>query len=1692
MPFYNEPRLIESAPLTLDDTDVSFWDYLRASAGDAWNDSPMVALKHTGDIYMAQVGEDTVADLAMQNGLSIDLDQIEFTGTPALSLDEQTRIIKDSGLEGHVKAQEGYNAEALNIVMQDKQDEIDRALTREQAPAWMAPFGFAVGLGTSFLDPINIALSFVPVLGQQRVMRMLASASGAGGRAAVRAGVGAVEGAVGAAMVEPLVYLAKNQQQADYGMTDSLLNIAFGAVMGGAMHSAAGAWGDWVRSRRGRRNPWEIVSPTDQTEILRKAFADDLFSAAEQAGASITREQADLTSVLFDVRARTWAYDEGMSVQDYYDRYRPDFRTSFEKANENLVSEINTELTEENISIEGISKPSVTQQVEEVIDGHRRIRGLETSILNGQTSEPARYELRELTDIIPSHDPEAQFEKRTDYPEGVQERPYHSDSGEQEKVLRNAATLDPRYLLNDNPDAVNGPPLVTESGIVLGGNSRTMSMQLAYGRFPERAEGYRNALRQRAALFGLNPAAVDTFERPVLVRVVPGGEDVADMAVRSRLYNQSQTQGLQAKAEGVSKARLLTVETMDTLATDMEDFDSLREFLASAKSKDFINALVRDGVIEQTQLSRLTDASGKLNDAGKDLVENALRGHIVPDYDVLNATPPAVLNKLDRAIPALSRLKARGEGWDMSSVVTRALRAIASAESEGKDISIYLGQGDLFQVGPKPAVQALALTFSNATQKEVQLRFTVLADAAEKQARGQTSLFAQTGNTPAREFVRAFMEPVASVDGEAVPSFNPTKSAEHAAIQYAYEHGGKGHSISTALEELQKKLSGRKTPAEEKARARELMGELGQFSGAVNIYEPKLGQFFSYRKGDELFQTAYHGTPHRFDEFSLEHIGEGEGNQAHGWGLYFAQERGTSERYKTGLGVNITLDGKPFYDGVKGKLESSTGNRMADDTLLAFNGNIDEAIAELQDDVDYGVPEAVEALDVLQSIKEDNRLKVEERGQLFEVDIPENDVLLDEQKPLSEQPHIARLLDEYAEKIGDWSFSAEDGFLADWTGRKIYSEISEQLGSPRAASEYLNAAGIKGITYDGQQDGRSFVVFDDKAIQVLNTFYQFVGEKGAAQLDLVEEATTRLDNLDIARKMESAGKDAKTIKLATGWERGADGKWRYEIDDSLSSYSSKGDENTRRWHPDYVKYQDLQLKNIDALLGKAEWTDQDEKDLHKLDDIWGNEIGRRRDLLDDGQAVLEDMLIHEELFNAYPELRRIPVRFAEEQGARGVYRGKTQGITLSPGRSDKETFSTLMHEVQHAIQEIEGFARGGNAASTEVAQAGAEKEYFSILDSTERTIKNSQAEIEDLNGYVERGEASREDIQEDVQYWENVINNQKEIQQKARENIEFLHEFGFHNVSPQKRYDYYTKLSGETEARNTQSRMSMTLEERLASLASETEDVAREEQIFFENTIRAAMAEEAPPGPKAAVTFDAAEDAKAIISFFQSADVTSAPHEIYHIFRRELAETAMAEGASEKSRQMWRQACEFVGAEPGQAWTREMEEKFAMAGERFLTEGVAPRPDLQGLFEKMRQWFLEIYTAVESAGVELSDGMRKTFGDMLALSPEESDAAFRYGLGRLIEQSPVEGMDTSVQQSLDEKAAPAEVLAALQDDSVARLNEAISYTSKLPPEDMKAMTDAFNAEIADLDAVISAEEARAQIMREAALCDLRR
>lgn len=105
-----------------------------------------------------------------------------------------------------------------------------------------AAAGFAGGLAASFTDPVNVASGFIPFVGQYRYARWLSQAgTSTAARAGVRAAAGAVEGAAGAALIEPLVYAGATSQQLDYGLTDSFLNVTLGGVMGGGLHTIGGA-----------------------------------------------------------------------------------------------------------------------------------------------------------------------------------------------------------------------------------------------------------------------------------------------------------------------------------------------------------------------------------------------------------------------------------------------------------------------------------------------------------------------------------------------------------------------------------------------------------------------------------------------------------------------------------------------------------------------------------------------------------------------------------------------------------------------------------------------------------------------------------------------------------------------------------------------------------------------------------------------------------------------------------------------------------------------------------------------------------------------------------------------------------------------------------------------------------------------------------------------------------------------------------------------------------------------------------------------------------------------------------------------------------------------------------------------------------------------------------------------------------
>lgn len=360
-----------------------------------------------------------------------------------------------------------------------------------------------------------------------------------------------------------------------------------------------------------------------------------------------------------------------------------------------------------------------------------------------QGADPARFALVEVDALNASHRPEAGFGKNPSYPEGVQERAYHTDRAEQEKVIANAVRYDPAYTVNTNPDAINGPPIVTPDGLVLGGNSRAMTLKVVYGNYPQSAAKYREALKANAAALGIDPAAVDQMQRPALVRVLDNAP--ADLARAAHAYNRPPTQAVEGKAEGVSKGHLISEGTLADLAAGMDDFDSLREYLASGTSKSLVRSLMQDGVIEATQYNRLVSgATGLLTEDGKRLVENSLRGAVVDDIDLLNSLPPAALQKLDKAIPDLARLKARGEAWDISQDLKKALADYAQLKA-GPYTSVpeYLAQATIFEKPNAAAggrVRDLLEALNTLTPNKFRGAVKELADLAGQDVAGQGTL----------------------------------------------------------------------------------------------------------------------------------------------------------------------------------------------------------------------------------------------------------------------------------------------------------------------------------------------------------------------------------------------------------------------------------------------------------------------------------------------------------------------------------------------------------------------------------------------------------------------------------------------------------------------------------------------------------------------------------------------------------------------------------------------------------------------------------------------------------------------------------------------------------------------------------------------------------------------------------------
>ena len=216
--------------------------------------------------------------------------------------------------------------------------------------------------------------------------------------------------------------------------------------------------------------------------------------------------------------------------------------------------------------------------------------------------------------------------------------------------------------------------------------------------------------------------------------------------------------------------------------------------------------------------------------------------------------------------------------------------------------------------------------------------------------------------------------------------------------------------------------------------------------------------------------VAYHGTPHKFDKFSLEKIGTGEGAQAFGWGLYFAGKKELGEYYRKALaGRQVQIDGKAVP--IRTPADRIASNELSAASALApaRSGNPDPfefAIGRTEDHAEANqdqYPEVADQWRAVGNVIRDWKAKgatIGTAGSLHTVELPDDRTMLDWDEPLSRQP---ALVQRALKKLGvinpDGTVGSIEGSKDDPDGEAIYTAIEEMAAEDYGPDTILNAKG---------------------------------------------------------------------------------------------------------------------------------------------------------------------------------------------------------------------------------------------------------------------------------------------------------------------------------------------------------------------------------------------------------------------------------------------------------------------------------------------------------------------------------------------------------------------------------------------------------------------------------------------------------
>lgn len=476
---------------------------------------------------------------------------------------------------------------------------------------------------------------------------------------------------------------------------------------------------------------------------------------------------------------------------------------------------------------------------------------------------------------------------------------------------------------------------------------------------------------------------------------------------------------------------------------------------------------------------------------------------------------------------------------------------------------------------------------------------------------------------------------------------------------------------------------------------------------------------------------------------------------------------------------------------------------------------------------------------------------------------------------------------------------------------------------------------------------------------------------GNSYVQLAGEHALTIDRQSLikAQDMESAGKSKEEIWQETGWLLGRDNKWRFEIPDNLN---------------------------------KITFTALEKNETCSLGEVYDNP----------------------KLYEAYPVLKDMRVRLSSDLPDDTSGHFNLDGITLNQKKlkdSPKQVKETLVHEIQHAIQQEEGFASGGNASTRrqllkkakqkiwdmnqEINAIEGGREYVVAQDKAFQVMMSADATDESYQTAQQDFERARDTLDEATRDHIKTLFNQIQKLQRIVDGTD-------ENV--------YWKLAGEQEARNTAARA-----EEITHMGRVPESIPRPHTadaivIFHDKEMSLAMeSRSATHGSIAQMS-----NGQRIISLFESADESTFLHEMGHMFLMDLEDLAQIDEVSDKELhivQEWaswhpddyklyenspfakefrdRELAILAAEQHGDTEQAEklkriwQQERFARAFEMYLHDGHAPAKGLKAVFRKFRSFLIHIYKAVIGDDVKSSLPVRRIMDRMIASEEEIEEMA---------------------------------------------------------------------------------------------------